>query len=130
MANHGGHRWHHFLIVGNPVALMMRRQPEDHALLPDGTEEYGNHHTRPHPQISATARSIVRIPAFWQLALAVGLVLIAMSAQPQDIDNTIRLLYVRFFDILRIWYLEIFLIAAGIVAIGFISLRLNKRLCS
>ena len=116
-----------FLVVGIPVALMMRRQPEDHALLPDGAKKHGDHHNHLRRKISATARSAVRIPAFWQLALAVGLVLIAMSAQPQDLKNTIRLFDVRLFDALRIWYLAIFLITVGIVAIGFISLRLSKR---
>ncbi len=117
-----------FLIVGIPVALMMRRQPEDHALLPDGAAEYGDHHNHLHRKVSANARSAIRIPAFWQLALAVGLVLIAMSAQPQDLNNTIGLIYVRLFDIFRISYLAIFLTTVGIVAIGFISLRLSKRI--
>ena len=116
-----------FLMVGIPVALTMRRQPEDYALLPDGTAEYGNNRNHLCPKISASARSAIRIPAFWQLALAVGLTLIAMSAQPQDLKNTIRLLDPRLFDIFRIWYLAIFLTTVGIVAIGFISLRLSKR---
>ena len=117
-----------FLIVGIPIALMMRRQPEDYALLPDSAAEYGNHNNHPLRKISATARSTLRIPVFWQLALAVGLVLIAMSAQPQDLKNTVRLFDVRFFEIFRIWYLAVFLTTVGIVAIGFISLRLSKRI--
>lgn len=116
-----------FLIVGIPVALMMRRQPEDHGLLPDGAAECVNRHNHLRRKISANARSAIRIPVFWQLALVVGLVLIAMSAQPQDLNNTIGLIYARLFDIFRIWYLAIFLTTVGIVAIGFISLRLSKR---
>ena len=116
-----------FLIVGIPVALMMRRQPEDHALLPDGAAEYVNNRGQLCPKISATARSAIRIPAFWQLALAVGLVLIAMSAQPQDLDNIIDLYFVRLFDIFRISFLAVFLATVGIVAVGFISLRVSKR---
>ncbi len=116
-----------FLIVGIPVALMMRRQPEDNALLPGGAREKGDHHNRLRPEIFATARSAIRIPAFWQIALAIGLVPVALTAQPHDISNVVGIYLVRLFDILRISFLALFLATAGIVAVGFISLRLDKR---
>ena len=117
-----------FLVVGIPVALMMRLQPEDHGLLPNGAAVHGNHNNRPDPKISATARTAVRIPAFWQLTLAVGLVLIAMSAQPLDLKNSIELIYLRLFDIFRIWYLAVILTMVGVIAIGFLSFRISKRI--
>ena len=116
-----------FLVFGIPVSLMMRRHPEDHALLPDGAKRHGDHHHHLRRRISATARSAVRIPAFWQLTLAVGLVPVAMTAQPIDTENIIGLYLVRLLGIFRISYLAIFLTTIGIVAIGFISLRLSKR---
>ena len=91
-------------------------------------QEHGNHHHSPAPKISATARSAVRIPAFWQLTLAVGLVLIAMSAQPLDLKNSIELIYLRLFDIFRIWYLAVILTMVGVIAIGFLSFRISKRI--
>ena len=117
-----------FLVFGIPVSLMMRRHPEDHALLPDGAKRHGDHHHHLRRRISATARSAVRIPAFWQLTLAVGLVPVAMTAQPIDTENIIGLYLVRLLGIFRISYLAIFLTTIGIVAIGFISLRLSKRI--
>ena len=116
-----------FLVVGIPVALMMRRQPEHHALLPDGAEKHGDRHHHLRRRISATARSAVRIPAFWQLTLAVGLVPVAVTAQPIDTENILGIYLVRLLGIFRIWYLAILLTTVGIVAIGFISLRLSKR---
>ena len=117
-----------FLVVGIPVALMMRRQPEDHALLPDDAKKHGGHHHHLRRRISATARSAVRIPAFWQLTLAVGLVLIALSAKPLDLENSIGLIYFRLFDIFRIWYLAVILNMVGVIAIGFLSFRISKRI--
>ena len=117
-----------FLVVGIPVSLMMRRQPEHHALLPDGAKRHGDHHHHLRRMISATARSAVRIPAFWQLTLSVGLVLIVMSAQPLDLKNSIELIYLRLFDIFRIWYLAVILTMVGVIAIGFHQLsHLSKR---
>ncbi len=116
-----------FLVVGIPIALMMRRQPEDRGLPPDGAKRHGDHHHHLRRRISATARSAVRIPAFWQLTLAVGLVPVAVTAQPIDTENILGIHLVRLLGIFRIWYLAILLTTVGIVAIGFISLRLSKR---
>ena len=115
------------LVVGIPVALMMRRQPEDHALLPNGAMTHGDDRHNLRRKLSATARSAIRIPAFWQLTLAVGLVPVAMTAQPIDIENFIGLYLAQLLEIFRISYVAIFLVAVGIVAIGFISLRLSNR---
>lgn len=121
-----------FLIVGIPVALMMRRQPEDHGLLPDGVADNGDLHSRWREKALVSARLIIRTPAFWQLTLAVGLVLLAMSTRPLDPENATRLLEVlldvRLGNIVWIWNLGIVLEVVGIVAIGFISLHLGKRI--
>ncbi|MCY4474644.1 MAG: MFS transporter [Chloroflexi bacterium] len=115
------------LVVGIPVALIMRRQPEDHALLPDGAMMHGDDRRRPRRKLSATARSAVRIPAFWQLTLAVGLVLIAVTAQPIETENYIGLYLGRLLGIFRFSYLAVCLATVGIVAIGFISFRISNR---
>ncbi len=110
------------LMVGIPVALTMRHQPEDHGLLPDGVAEHGDHSRR---EVSATACSAARIPAFWQLVFAGGLALGAMSALPLNPQN-LSLYDVWKGDIFRLLYLGIFIEMIGVLAVGFISLRLRK----
>ena len=66
-----------FWIIGIPVALMMRRRPEDYGQLPDGDAELrvadANGGTRrPVREISIGVREVLRLRAFWQISIAVS----------------------------------------------------------
>ena len=67
-----------FWIVGIPVALSMRRRPEDYGLLPDGHSQFqsadGSGARRGEPrEVSIGVREVLRLRAFWQLSIAVSL---------------------------------------------------------
>ncbi len=67
-----------FWIVGIPVALMMRRRPEDYGLLPDGdagtTSSDGSAiRSRQPREASIGVREAIRLRAFWQISIAVSL---------------------------------------------------------
>ncbi len=67
-----------FWIIGIPVALMMRRRPEDFGQLPDGEadlrgiDENGQSRTGPR-EISIGVREVLRLRAFWQISIAVSI---------------------------------------------------------
>ena len=66
-----------FWIIGFPVALMMRRRPEDYGQVPDGDAEL---HVRDQDgrtrgavrEISIGVREVLRLRAFWQISIAVS----------------------------------------------------------
>ncbi len=67
-----------FWIVGIPVALMMRRRPEDYGLLPDGdsltrTSDGTGSGARQPREVSIGVREVIRLRAFWQISIAVSL---------------------------------------------------------
>lgn len=72
-----------FWILGAPIALLMRRRPEDYGMVPDGAgyddddlsgNERASSARRNMPRdISMTVREVLRLRVFWQLALATSL---------------------------------------------------------
>ncbi len=72
------------VIVVTPVALIMRRTPEDHGLLPDGrpqpTGSGPGEGTPPPEPRSFTRAEAVRTRAFWLLIGGFGLNLVALTA--------------------------------------------------
>ena len=124
-----------FWVFGIPVALMMRRRPEDFGMLPDGesefeantTSESGGRYRRRVREVSIGVREVLRLRAFWQLAIAVSLGQLVSST------NLFHLPALLEYD-LSIWLASA---AAGAVAIGdilgrvsigFIGDRFDKRL--
>ena len=66
-----------FWIIGIPVALIMRRRPEDYGQLPDGDGELRvadgtGGMRRPVREISIGVREVLRLRAFWQISIAVS----------------------------------------------------------
>ncbi len=124
-----------FWVFGLPVALMMRRRPEDYGMLPDGEADVdagssageGGRYRRRVREVSIGVREVPRLRAFWQLAIAVSL------AQLVSSTNLFHLPALLEYD-LGIWLAST---AAGAVAIGdilgrvsigFIGDRFDKRL--
>ena len=67
-----------FWIVGVPVALMMRRRPEDYGMQPDGdaatTSSDGSVIRQRQPrEASIGVREAIRLRAFWQISIAVSI---------------------------------------------------------
>jgi sugar phosphate permease len=84
-----GWRWTAFasgvavLLLGLPLAQLVRHRPEPYGLLPDGdTEPPAMPHGRatPPPPTDFTAREAVRTPAFWYVSLGHGSALLVVSA--------------------------------------------------
>ncbi len=66
-----------FWLIGFPIALMMRRRPEDYGLLPDGGVLQGVDSDGPRArqprELSIGVRDVLRLRVFWQLAIATSL---------------------------------------------------------
>ncbi len=83
-----------FWIIGIPAAIVMRRRPEDHGLLPDGQtsdervgEATADSDRTPGQQgeVSFTVRQALLTRSFWQMALAMGSGQLVMSATVHQI---------------------------------------------
>ena len=83
-----------FWIIGIPAAIVMRRRPEDHGLLPDGQtsdervdEATAGSDRTPGQQgeVSFTVRQALLTRSFWQMALAMGSGQLVMSATVHQI---------------------------------------------
>ena len=89
-----------FFATGLPAALLMRRRPEDHGMLPDGrsrqirgaaTGSGGQGSARSPrgspagPERDFTVREALRTRWFWQFAIAMGVAQMAMSASIHQI---------------------------------------------
>ena len=74
-----------FLIVGLPLALLVRRSPESMGLLPDGAPpsrgDLESGHTRAqHEEVNFTLAQALRTSSFWFLTAATGVRIIILSA--------------------------------------------------
>ena len=83
-----------FWIIGIPAAIVMRRRPEDHGLLPDGQtsdervgEATADSDRTPGQQgeVSFTVHQALLTRSFWQMALAMGSGQLVMSATVHQI---------------------------------------------
>ncbi len=84
------------LLVGVPVSFVMRSRPEDYGMLPDGAdpdevraqEQQGGQSPRRSAlssEVTMTTREALRNRVFWQLALAMGVSGMVMSASIHQI---------------------------------------------
>ena len=67
------------VVVGLPLALVMRRRPEDHGYLPDGDTAPTAKGESPAPEPAFTAGQALRTRAFWLLSLGHGSALLAVG---------------------------------------------------
>ena len=77
------------LLVGIPVALIMRHRPEQYGYLPDGVHPYQNKEesqeredtvdSPEYNEVNFTVRQMLRTPALWLLVLGMGLSGMVMS---------------------------------------------------
>lgn len=70
------------LVVGIPLAQLMRHSPEQYGQLPDGVKRsYSGGKARPAPPITGlTARQALKTQAFWMLSLSHGAALLVVGA--------------------------------------------------
>ena len=71
------------IVVGLPLAFVMRRRPEDHGEVVDGippAPPKENVSSAPGPTRDFTAREALRTPAFWLLSLGHGFALLVVHA--------------------------------------------------
>ena len=114
-----------FWILGFPLALLMRRRPEDYGMLPDGdvsvadtsggSDDADAQVQRGPREAAVSVRDALRLRAFWQIAIATSLGQLASSS------NLFHLPALLDYDI-DIWLASS---AAGAVAIGDILGRVS-----
>ena len=110
------------LLVGIPVAMVMRRCPESHGVSSDGEKQ------RPPTklEISASAGQVLRLRAFWQITIAIGIA--GWVGSIQFINDYLA----EASDTSASQAGWIFLAAgllnlAGIITIGFVGDQVNRR---
>ena len=76
-----------FLLVGLPIALLVRRSPESMGLRPDGDPPYSSRGSAAasdeksdRQEVNFTLKEALRTAAFWLLTIATGLRILALSA--------------------------------------------------
>ena len=114
-----------FWVLGFPLALLMRRRPEDYGMLPDGdvavadasggSDDADAQIQRGPREAAVSVRDALRLRAFWQIAIATSLGQLASSS------NLFHLPALLDYDI-DIWLASS---AAGAVAIGDILGRVS-----
>ena len=124
-----------FWIIGIPSAIVMRRRPEDHGLLPDGrsgeaSDESGAEapagaaHER--AEASFSVRQALRTRTFWQMALAMGAGQLVMSASVHQIPAISSFGFSR--ETAGVVMLAVSLMSlAGRIVSGFTGDRVDKR---
>ena len=128
-----------FWIVGIPSAIVMRRRPEDHGLLPDGRSgetsdgseadapadtERGAAQER--VEASLTVRQALATRTFWQMALAMGAGQLVMSATVHQIPAITSFGFSR--ETAGVVMLAVSLMSlAGRIVSGFTGDRVDKR---
>ena len=115
------------LIVGIPVALMMRRQPEDHGSAPDGGKTAADPNHRSRREVHSTARQTIRLPVFWQITVAGGLSAGAMSQLSLDPEK-IGFYSSNLQEVFQLGYASTLLGIVGVIAVGFIGIRLKSTI--
>ena len=129
------------IIVGIPIAQLMRKSPEQYGYLPDGaiasaTESDGEENVReslePHAEgdviESFTAREAMKTPAFWLLSLGHSMALFTVSAVSLHlIPHIIESVGLSLISASRVVVLMIISMTIGQVGGGFLGDRVSKR---
>ena len=119
------------LLVGIPVALVMRGRPEDQGARPDGasreaavTSEGNKRRVLTTREISPSVRQILYMRPFWQLIVALALVGYAGSIIGSGLDDVYNQNYLlRAIMKLASWLL----VPVGMLTIGFVGDRSDKK---
>ena len=128
-----------FWVVGIPAAMVMRRRPEDHGLLPDGRSDEPSDKggveapadsdrvpARARAEVSLTVRQALGTRSFWQMALAMGSGQLIMSAAVHQIPAITSFGFSR--ETAGVVMLAVSLMSlVGRVASGFVGDRVDKR---
>ena len=128
-----------FWVVGIPAAMVMRRRPEDHGLLPDGRSDEPSDKggveapadsdrmpARARAEVSLTVRQALVTRSFWQMALAMGSGQLIMSAAVHQIPAITSFGFSR--ETAGVVMLAVSLMSlVGRVVSGFVGDRVDKR---
>ena len=124
------------LVVGIPVSFVMRSRPEDYGMLPDGAdpaEDDGSQSEATTPRRSAlsrevtmTTREALKSRVFWQLAIAMGVSGMVMSASIHQIPAIASFGLSRNVAGFAILGVSIFSVV-GRLGSGYFGDRLDKR---
>lgn len=115
------------LLIGLPVALVMRSRPEDEGVLPDGDSAKSDKRQRPIVlEVSPNAGQILRLRPFWQITIALALTgsLVATSAAGYQISDFGNLNYSALaIETLASWIL----VPVGAITMAFVGDRSDKK---
>ena len=124
------------LVVGIPVSFVMRSRPEDYGMLPDGAtrpeearEQSGGTTARRSTlsdEVTYTTMQALRSRVFWQLAIAMGVSGMVMSASIHQIPAITSFGMSREIAGIAILGVSLFSVA-GRLGSGFFGDRLDKR---
>jgi MFS family permease len=130
-----------FLIVGIPVAFVMRSRPEDYGLLPDGADpvesdaagssgddggKSGQAKVTTRPEARFTARQALKTRTFWQLVAAMGASQLIISASIHHIPAVTSFGMSREVGGLVILGVSLFSVV-GRLGSGYIGDQMDKR---
>ena len=123
-----------YLIVGIPVSFAMKSRPEDYGMLPDGvllpdeprTGETTTRRSALSSEVTYTTRQALKSWVFWQLAIAMGVSGMVMSASIHQIPAITSFGMSREIAGLAILGVSMFSVA-GRLGSGYFGDRLDKR---
>ena len=125
------------LVIGIPVSFVMKSRPEDYGLLPDGalpeepdelsgSEDAARRRTALSSEVNMTTRQALTSRVFWQLAIAMGVSGMVISASIHQIPAITSFGISRNIAGFAILGVSLFSVA-GRLGSGFFGDRLDKR---
>ena len=126
-----------YLVIGIPVSFVMKSRPEDYGLLPDGalpeepdelsgSEDAARRRTALSCEVNMTTRQALSSRVFWQLAIAMGVSGMVISASIHQIPAITSFGISRNIAGFAILGVSLFSVA-GRLGSGFFGDRLDKR---
>ena len=126
-----------YLVIGIPVSFVMKSRPEDYGLLPDGalpeepdeqlgSEDAARRRTALSSEVNMTTRQALSSRVFWQLAIAMGVSGMVISASIHQIPAITSFGISRNIAGFAILGVSLFSVA-GRLGSGFFGDRLDKR---
>ena len=116
------------LVIGLPLAAVVRHRPEDHGMLPDG--DLPGHGDEQPPEVNFTTTQALRTRAFWLIALGHSSSLLVIGAVMVYFAShlTLGLGYSLGFFGLMSALMTAFMVIGQVVIGGILGDRLNKRM--
>jgi len=114
------------LVIGLPLATLVRHRPEDYGMLPDGAAPTSEETP---PEVGFTARQALRTRAFWFIALGHGSSLLVIGAvMVHFVAHVEELGYSLSYAATMILVMTVSMVIGQTFIGGFLGDRINKRL--